>query len=250
MGEQASAAAIDDSSDGVSTGLRSRVRIDGAQLKRAGTLALGGALVAFGLRRRSIGGTVVALAGGFLSYRTLSGSLSESGGAHPVERSVTIGKPADELTELVRDPENLERIVGEFAEVTETGDDRYEWRATGPLDRELSWEMESTADEPGERLRWETVDGVSSGLGGSGALFDAWSLSFDEAPGDRGTEVTLEVRFDPPGGSVGSAAVERLEVVPESLVGTALDRFKSLAETGEVPTTANRPSARGRGDLL
>ncbi|WP_339105763.1 SRPBCC family protein [Haloterrigena salinisoli] len=236
---------FDSAADEVSNSMHPGADANGSRWRRAGSVALGGALVAFGLRRRSLGGTAIALVGGFLTYRSLSGYLTDAGGTEPVERSITIGESPDELSDLARDPETLERIVGHFAEVSEIDDDRSRWSAGGPLARELSWEMRIAVDEPGERLRWETVADDSSG-----ALFDSWSLSFDEAPGDRGTEVTLEVRFDPPGGTAGSAAVERLDVVPESLIGTALDRFKSLAETGQIPTTENRPSERGRGDFL
>jgi hypothetical protein len=41
-----------------------------------------------------------------------------------------------------------------------------------------------------------------------------------------------------------------LGVVPETLASRALDRLKSLAETGEIPTLDRNPSGRGRGDLV
>lgn len=224
-----------------------------------------------GLGRRSLGGSAIALVGGWLSYRAVRGQThrfraSESDAATGGERrdagavagdrqdpessadqptvakSVTIGTPADELAELLRDPETLDRIVGRFAEVSSAGDDRQRWTARGPLDRSLSWETRVVAADSGERLRWESVDGR--------APFDEWSASFRPAPGDRGTEVTFRVHLDPPGGRLGDAATERLGVVPESLVGAALDRFKSLAETGEIPTLERNPSARGTGDLV
>jgi len=61
--------------------------------------------------------------------------------------------------------------------------------------------------------------------------------------------VTLAVTFDPPGGALGNAALKRLDVVPETLVATALDRFKSLAERDEIPSLDRNPSGRGSGDL-
>ena len=42
--------------------------------------------------------------------------------------------------------------------------------------------------------------------------------------------------------------MQRLGVVPESLAGTVLDRFKRLAETGEIPSLETNPSGRGKGD--
>jgi hypothetical protein len=44
--------------------------------------------------------------------------------------------------------------------------------------------------------------------------------------------------------------MRRLGVVPDALASKALHRFKSLVETGEVPTLEANPSARGKGDLL
>jgi hypothetical protein len=39
-------------------------------------------------------------------------------------------------------------------------------------------------------------------------------------------------------------------VVPKMAVGNALRRFKSLVETGEIPTLDRNPSARGSGDAV
>ena len=69
--------------------------------------------------------------------------------------------------------------------------------------------------------------------------------AFRPAPGDRGTVVTLHLRFDPPGGTLGSAAVKLLGPTPlHVVVDGALRRFKSLIETGEIPTTERQPAAR------
>lgn len=218
----------------------------GGRFRRAGSAALGGALLAVGLRRRSLGGTAVALVGGWLAYRALGGrrlrrGVDRAGGPVTVERSVTVGEPAEDLSERLREAGTLGRVAGHFAEVTAAGEDRHRWTVEVPGDRDLSWETRLATERSGERLRWETVEGT--------ALFEQWTAEFAPDPGDRGTKVTFRVTFDPPGGTLGSAALERLEAAPETLVGDALRRFKSLAETGEVPSLEGNPSARGRGDL-
>jgi hypothetical protein len=43
---------------------------------------------------------------------------------------------------------------------------------------------------------------------------------------------------------LGEVASKLLNVVSGMLTGKALRRFKSLAETGEIPTTEHNPSAR------
>lgn len=224
---------------------------------RVGAGLLGGTLVVAGLRRRSPGGTVLALAGGWLAYRALRGSGllataepeeeaepddGEPAGPLTVERSITVGKPADELSVFLYDPEHLGRIVGDVAEITAEDEDRYRWAVRGPLDRELAWEMEIVEEEPGEKLRCEAVDGA--------IISSEWTVAYRPAPDDRGTEVTVEIQVEPPGGELVRETLARFDVVPEAALGTALDRLKSLVETGEIPTHEGNPSARGRGDLL
>ena len=215
---------------------------------------LGGALVISGLRRRSVVGVVLALVGGWVLYRLVGGQRrgprTDSGpwGIHePTDGStitgtVTIGRPPDEVAEILRDPDRLDSIVGDVADVTATGEDRHEWTVSGPAGRSLSWEMKLVDDEPDQHLRWESSDGTP--------VFDSLTASFEPAPKDRGTFVTLEMQIDPPGGRWGSVVMKPLGLVSESATNVLLDRLKSLVETGEIPTLEKNPSARDAGDLL
>jgi len=238
------------------------------RVKRAGGLVLGSVLFLRGLRQRSVRGIVVALLGAGVLARTLRNDTGRDGdhgarlarrrsetdrfpdanreASQPMgavaSRSVTIGESADELYEAWRDPEMFSQVMGQFAEVTSTGEDRHRWTVQGPGDTDLSWETRIVEAEPGEVVRWETVG--DSSVSGSG------SVRFRPAPDDRGTVVTLSLDFDPPGGALGNAVVQRLGIVPETLAGHALGRFKSLLESGEIPTLTRNPSGRGTGDLL
>ena len=214
---------------------------------RVTVAAIGAALLAFGLGRRSTVGSASALVGGWLLYRVVSGRRGSSEPGAPadavaVERTVTVGKSADELYESWRDPETLARVMGHFADVTATAEDRQRWTVDAPLGRSVEWESRIVADQPGEYLRWESLAGAD--------LPNEGSVRFRPAAGDRGTEVTLRLHFDPPGGALVGATLNRLGIVPDALAGTALRRFKSLVETGEIPTLERNPSARGSGDLL
>jgi uncharacterized membrane protein len=158
-----------------------------------------------------------------------------------VERSVTVDEAPDELQEYWHEPDHLSKIMGEFAQVTPKDDDQLHWRLDGPMGKSISWDTRVVEDEPGEVLRWETVEGTY--------LPSEWTVRFDDAPGDRGTEVRLRAAFDPPGGALGKAALNRFEFALDSALDTALHRFKSLAETGEIPTLEDNPSARETGGL-
>jgi uncharacterized membrane protein len=240
-----------------STG-RSNPHVNVNQQERTPSAVLGAVLLLIGLGRRSLGGAVVALAGGELLYRGLSGHchLYEALGintAQPganqeagpstetskVERSITIDKPADELYALWREPSTLSRIMGDFAEVTQVSQNRQHWTMRMPRGRSLEWDSQILEDRPGEFLRWQSVEGAQ--------LTNEGSIHFGPAPGNRGTEMTLRMRFDPPGGAVGKWAIRLLGFAPRVLATKALYRFKSLAETGEIPTLKRNPAARDDG---
>ena len=225
------------------------------RVKRAGGLVVGTLFLFCGLSRRSVGEVVMAVVGAGVLARMLRSDTSrdrtrsarpadrssKSGRApaSAVSRSVTIGEPADELYEARRHPEMLSRIMGHFAEVASTDGDRHRWTVGGPAGTELSRETRTVEAEPGEVVPWETTGDASVPNGGS--------VRFRPAPGDRGTLVALSLDSDPPGGTLGNAALERLNVVPETLAGHAPGRFESLAETGEIPTLEWNPSGRGEG---
>jgi uncharacterized membrane protein len=154
-----------------------------------------------------------------------------------VERSLTIGRSADELRRAWLDATTLPRIMAGFATVRATGDGRMHWTINGPLGRAYEWETETAADEPGDGISWRSSPNA--------AIRNEGSIRFSPAPADRGTVATIRFRFDPPGGVLGDAAAELLGRTPLDLAADGvLRRFKSLVETGEIPTTERQPAAR------
>lgn len=152
--------------------------------------------------------------------------------------AVTIGRPADELRSLWLEPDTQARIWSHFAEVTALDDRTTEWLAHGPAGGEYRWQTE-VDDRASNELHWSSIDGAD--------IANVGSLTFRPAPGDRGTELHLDVRFDPPGGIVGEAVSKLFHIVPREIVLKALYRFRALALTGEIPTTDPQPAARNGG---
>lgn len=228
---------------------------------RLASVSLGGSLVGYGLRRRgTIRGKTAAAIGGYLVYRGVSGHClaysaleidtasrhrlepGASETAVTAERSITVNAPAEELHEFWRDPERLSEIAGTYADVHRASEDSVRWTVHGPMSRTRSWKMRVVEERPGELLRWESAEAAK--------VPSEATVRFEPAPGDRGTEVSLRIRWDPPAGRLGAAVLERFGVVPSTVLATALRRCKSLAETGEVPTLEGNPSARGEGDRV
>lgn len=210
-------------------------------------IALGAAAIAAGLgsRRSTPALALTALAGvaavgalrGVRLGRGKAGDQHGGSGEPEVERSITIGKTAGELYKRWRDPKTLPQILAGFASVRSNGDGRLHWKVEGPLGRACEWSTQTVDDRPGEGTGWRSLPDAAVATEGA--------VRFRPAPAGRGTVVTLHVRFDPPGGALGDAAAGLLGDMSLKLAADgALRRFKSLVETGEIPTTERQPAAR------
>jgi uncharacterized membrane protein len=152
--------------------------------------------------------------------------------------AVTIGRPADELRALWLDPATQAGIWSHFARVSAADDGSAEWVAAGPAGGEYRWRTR-LSDAGAQGVHWASEDGAD--------LPNTGTLTFRPAPGDRGTEAHLDVRFDPPGGLIGEALAKLFAIAPREIVSSALYKFRALATTGEIPTTFPQPAARHGG---
>ncbi|NRD63241.1 SRPBCC family protein [Corallococcus exiguus] len=215
------------------------------QWKLTAAVVVAGTMMSVGMKRRSLGGTVVALAGGAVLYgglqsqrralasvarkarRALTGKEARHGQLIEVEHTLTVGRPVEELYRLWREPSTLSRLMEHFAEVTPTAGDGRHFRIHGPLGREVSWDSRLVEERAPEFHSWESTED-------SPVKTRGW-VRFRPAP-NGGTEVTLHQAFSPPGGALGEALAKRMRGVPAMQVRKVLRSFKSLAETGVIPT--------------
>ncbi len=153
-----------------------------------------------------------------------------------VERRITVGASAPELLQLLQEPDTLARIMAHFAAVQPAGADLTRWTLPGPVGSSFSWTMRSVVDGDDGGLCWEAEPGQP-------ALLGAASARLHPGPRGRGTVVSLRARFGRPGLSGGIGRMLP-ELVPGALLDTSLHFLKSLAETGEIPTTERQPAAR------
>lgn len=72
------------------------------------------------------------------------------------------------------------------------------------------------------------------------------TVRFVKAPGDRGTEIHIELPRMAPGGTLGEAVQKLLGAAPLAKVKDELRRFKALVETGVIA----RSEAVPEGELL
>jgi uncharacterized membrane protein len=139
--------------------------------------------------------------------------------------AITVNRPRDEVYRYWRDLENLPKFMAHLESVTVVGD-RSRWRAKGPLGIAVDWEAEVVADQPSEYIAWRSCAGSDVPNEGSVRFFDA--------PGGRGTEVRVELGYDPPSGELGAAVAKLFGAEPSQEIAGDLRRFKQVIETGEV----------------
>jgi hypothetical protein len=86
--------------------------------------------------------------------------------------------------------------------------------------------------------RWTNLESMPESLRGCGRSADGSGeraiVEFRNAPGGRGTEVRVEMEYQPRGGLIGTALARILGGDPTGQVRQDLKRFKQIVETGEI----------------
>jgi uncharacterized membrane protein len=227
------------------------------QKERAASLIGGGALVFYGLSRRSWGGLALAIAGSGLVYRGATGycslcaALDKKGaqgeiggkgnlsrqvpghGGILVEKTVTINKSVEELYRFWHDLENLPRVMSHLERVREMGDARSHWVAKAPMGTTVEWEAQTIRDQENHYIAWRSLAGST--------VENSGSVRFLPATGGRGTEVKVIFEYTPPAGALGATVAKLFGEEPGLQVEADLRRFKQLMETGEIPTIEGQP---------
>ncbi|WP_224248536.1 SRPBCC family protein [Hyalangium gracile] len=213
--------------------------------ERVASVAAGAGLITLGLKRRLAGRLALLVAGGELVQRGLTGKcrgyallgISTAVKGEPgavVHQRITILAEPDAVYRTWRNLENLPRFMTHVKEVRLLGGDRTHWRVKAPAGGFVEWEARITEDRPGELLSWATLPGSS--------LHHTGTVRFTRAPGDRGTEVEVLLRYDAPGGRLGVVLARLLGEEPKRQLSEDLRRLKQILEAGEIATITPQPS--------
>jgi uncharacterized membrane protein len=158
----------------------------------------------------------------------------------PRPSAVTIGKPVDQVFRYLRDFSNFTHFSRGNLKVTAVSPAKAHWSFNiledGGNRLQSKWDTEIIAEEPNKLIAWRTSDDAEFGHFGL--------MTFAEAPGNRGTVVTLKFENDPKKGKIRGATSYLIGHDPKPLSYIMLRDLKALLETGEVPTTAGQPTGR------
>jgi uncharacterized membrane protein len=146
-----------------------------------------------------------------------------------VRTAALVQANAQALYAIWRDVESAPLWQEQITRVVATGPKTSHWIMESD-GKTIEWDSEVMADEPGVRITWRSIGGDSNNAG---------EVIFEEAPGGRGTMVTVLQEF----------RMGKLTTVWETLVGRNpkqavienLRHFKAFAETGEIPRVQGQP---------
>ncbi len=227
---------------------KQRTKIEGAE--RWLSLLGGSAAVLYGLKRRSLFGSALAVAGANYALRGVAGNrdVLEFLGLRPfldaslpygrgikMRRSVTINRSQADLYRFWHNFENLPRFMKHLKSVRVLDDRRSHWVVSAPAGRTVDWDAEIIADRVPELIGWRAR---------GGGIDHAGSVRFERAPGGRGTIVRVQLQYNPVGGRITASVAKLFGEEPDQQIHDDLRRFKQLMEVGEIVTTEGQPSAR------
>lgn len=228
-----------------------RDQINLGQIERLASAIAGGALAFYGLRRRTLPGMGLTVAGAALLHRGVTGhcngyealgistntpgkdSAAVAKDVH-VEKSILIDKSPEELYTFWRSFENLPHFMKHLESVSCAGLNRSHWVAQGPTGN-VEWDAEIYNDKPNELIAWRSLPGSD--------ITNAGSVRFTPL-GSRGTEVKVVLNYNAPGGKLSALMAKLFGREPGQMIADDLRRLKQILETGEVATTEGQPSAR------
>jgi uncharacterized membrane protein len=226
-----------------------------ADLERWGTAMAAASLIAYGVSRRSVPGTLLAAGAIPLVFRGLVGhwpayaqtrrrrgrgadtraALSGDHGIH-VRESVRIEKPLADVYGFWRRFENLPRFMTHLEQVTELGNGRSRWVAKGPAGVTVEWDAEVINEIENKVIGWRSLPG--------GDIVTAGSVNFAAVRGGQSTQISVHLQYAPPAGRLGALAATVAGREPSQTIREDLRRLKQLLEAGEVPRTSSHGLSR------
>lgn len=230
----------------------------------------GGALIAFGLKRGGVFGTLLSLVGGGVAlrgvtghcqvydamgvntntgengepkYKALTGNSKKSSmwkndllsGKVHVSKAMTINKSPAELYSFWRNFENLPQFMEHLEAVKNLDGNKSHWKAKAPLGQSVEWDAEITSDEENVRIGWKSLEGAD--------VPNAGVVQFTPTT-NRGTEVKVVMTYEVPGGEWSAMIAKLFGEEPSQQVYGDLYRFKSLMEAGELIRVEGQTSGR------
>jgi uncharacterized membrane protein len=143
-----------------------------------------------------------------------------------VGKSILINRPRSELFAYWSDFANLPFFMENLDKVEVLEGGRSRWTINAPLGRTVTLETQTSGIVQDQSISWSSTEASQIETNGR--------VEFADAPGNRGTVVTLDIAYKPPGGDLGRLVAKLFAREPNIQARHELKRFKMLMEAGEI----------------
>jgi uncharacterized membrane protein len=154
---------------------------------------------------------------------------------YSAEASVTINSDPQTTWAYVSDYQNFDKIMSNVREIKVLDSKTSEWHLSGPLGIPVSWKAVTTTFDAPSKLAWQSLEGSLETNG-----------YITVEPSSTGSKVTVNVRYNPPGGAIGEAFTKIFKD-PQKMLEDDLEKLGELVAGNPVDaknekTNEARPS--------
>ena len=218
--------------------VRAELDVNVTQPERIGSVAAGAGLVLYGASQKSFGGILLALLGGALIHRGVTGhcnvyeklgvnsrQLNDETGVPgnkgiKVNRTIIVDRAPQDVYRFWRNLENLPKFMEHVQSVREIDERRSQWVVKGPAGTEVEWTAQILTDRENSLISWESLPGAE--------VQNAGSVRFEPVNNGQSTEVKVSLQYLPPAGVIGATVAKLFGEAPEQQLDEDLQRFKEL----------------------
>jgi uncharacterized membrane protein len=218
--------------------VRAALDVNVNQPERIGSVAAGAGLVLYGASRKSLGGILIALLGGALIRRGVTGhcDMYEKLGINSnqlntetgvpgnkgikVTRTITVDRAPQDVYRFWRNLENLPKFMEHVQSIRVIDDRRSHWVVKGPAGSDVEWTAQILTDRENSLISWESLPGAE--------VQNAGSVRFEPVNNGLSTEVKVSMQYLPPAGVIGATVAKLFGEAPDQQLEEDLERFKEL----------------------
>jgi uncharacterized membrane protein len=188
----------------------------------------GGALLAYGIRRKDLAGAALSAMGAGLFARGATNrdikqliGIGRGRRAFDVQKTINIQAPINVVYDFWNNLENFPRFMSRVREVLDRGNGITHWVVEGPGGVPVEWDAMITKFIPNRALAWKSLPG--SGIDSAGRI------RLEPNP-DGSTRVNIHFSYKPPMGAFGQVAAALFGADPENQIDSDMMRMKNLIE--------------------
>jgi uncharacterized membrane protein len=153
-----------------------------------------------------------------------------------INKSVYIYRPVNEVYGFWRNLENLSAIVNDIEKIEVKNLRHSRWTIKTPFGNTVEWKAEIVEEQINEMIRWASLKGSE--------VANTGIIHFETMLDGKGTEVKVQIQYQPPFGKFGLWIANLFGFSPEKRVEETLFQLKDIleeqgrAETKEMPVYA------------